>query len=62
MQLHGENMRLDLKHILEEGTYLKLILGILFLLYCYLSILPKHNDFYVLSYSAINRKRTFRLL
>ena len=47
--LHGVNMKLDLKHISEDRTYLKLILGALFLFYCYLSILPKHWDFYSLS-------------
>jgi hypothetical protein len=54
MALHGENMQLDfkLKHILKERTYLKLILGVLFSFYCYLSILPKHGDFFVLSSTA----------
>ncbi len=51
MALHGENMQLDFKskYILEDRTYLKLILGVLFLFYCYLSILPKQGDFFALS-------------
>ena len=51
MALHGEKMQLDFKskYILEDRTYLKLILGVLFLFYCYLSILPKHGDFYALN-------------
>jgi hypothetical protein len=48
----GENSQLDLKQILHEKTYLKLLLGILFFVYCYLSILPKHWDFYTLSTAA----------
>ena len=33
----------------EARTYLKLVLGALFSIYCYLSILPKHGDFYSLN-------------
>lgn len=42
-------MQLDSRRRLGENTYLKIILTLLFSFYCYLSILPKHGDFFSLN-------------